>query len=396
VTRRILVVDSDFAFATMLKEGLERGSDFEAVAVHTGSDALQSVIEQPFSLVIIDMGVRDIRPGTLVRAIREAKPNMRIMLIPLFGQELPPSAQALNIQGILPKPFFMDELPVIVEAALGVEPGQAVPLAAASSPAIPGSEAELALDLGLEAEPTLDLGLEAEPALDLGLEAEPTLDLGLEAEPTLDLGLEAEPALDLGLEAEPALDLGLEAEPALDLGLEAEPEAPALEMEPPPVAEPEPPPAEPTPPPAEERVLERPAAPPLPSFPYTSALRRKVKDVDKLLDELNREVRAEAILVTSGGELIAFAGVLGRERSEELAAVVAEGAQATARVAGFLGEPDGRFEQSLHQGSEYTMFSLSPAEGLVLSMALSSTTPLGIIRYNALRTGKALLKLAGL
>jgi CheY-like chemotaxis protein len=346
VTRRILVVDSDFAFATMLKEGLERGSDFEAVAVHTGSDALQSVIEQPFSLVIIDMGVRDIRPGTLVRAIREAKPNMRIMLIPLFGQELPPSAQALNIQGILPKPFFMDELPVIVEAALGVEPGQAVPLAAASSPAIPGSEAELALDLGLE--------------------------------------------------AEPALDLGLEAEPALDLGLEAEPEAPALEMEPPPVAEPEPSPAEPTPPPAEERVLERPAAPPLPSFPYTSALRRKVKDVDKLLDELNREVRAEAILVTSGGELIAFAGVLGRERSEELAAVVAEGAQATARVAGFLGEPDGRFEQSLHQGSEYTMFSLSPAEGLVLSMALSSTTPLGIIRYNALRTGKALLKLAGL
>jgi CheY-like chemotaxis protein len=357
VERRILVVDPDVAFATMLKEGLESSGDYDATAVNTGTDALQSIIEQkqPFSLVIIDMGVRDIRPGTLVRAIREAKPNMRILLIPLIGQELPPSAQALNVQGVLPKPFFMGELPNIIEAAFGLEAGQPAPLPQAPAPS---AEPEPALDLGLD----LGLGLEAEPSI----APEPALDLGL------DLGLEAEPSI----APEPALDLGL------DLGLEAEP---------PPIAELEPTPPEPAPLPVEQPA----AAPALSTFSHTSALRRKMKDIERLLDDLNREVRAEAILVTSGGELVAFAGVLGRERTEELATLVAGGAQTSARVASFLGEPEGRFEQSLHQGNEYTLFSLSPAEGLVISLALSSTTPLGIIRYNTLRTGKALLKLAG-
>jgi CheY-like chemotaxis protein len=383
----------------MLKEGLEKSGDYEVMAVHTGTDALQSIIEQkqPFSLAIIDMGVRDIRPGTLVRAIREARSNMRIMLIPLFGQELPPSAQALNIQGVLPKPFFMGELPNLIEAAFATGSGQPTPLPKAPSPAaalsmVSEPEPEPFLDIFAEARPPAAPEPEPEPALDIFAEA--VLSIGPapepEPEPLLDIFAEAGPSI--ASEPEAALDIFQEAEPAIVSVPEPEPEpAPVPEVKPPPTTRPEPTPAQPAPPP-----VEQPAAPAPPPFPYAGELRRKVKEVDGLLDDLNREVRAEAILVTSGGELIAFAGVLGRERSEELAAVVAEGAQATARVAGFLGEPDGRFEQSLHQGSEYTMFSLSPAEGLVLSMALSSTTPLGIIRYNALRTGKALLKLAGL
>ena len=50
----ILVVDSDEGFGTMLKEGLQNSGHYSATCAHSGSDALQAVVEQNFDLVIID------------------------------------------------------------------------------------------------------------------------------------------------------------------------------------------------------------------------------------------------------------------------------------------------------------------------------------------------------
>ena len=101
----------------------------------------------------------------------------------------------------------------------------------------------------------------------------------------------------------------------------------------------------------------------------------------RLIDDLNREVRAEAILLIVGPELIAQAGMLSQERCYELAMLVAQSSQAAVQAARFLGEPAGRFAQSLHEGEEYRLYSLSLSEGISLSLALSSNVPLGIIRH---------------
>ena len=310
MTHSILVVDSDDAFSTILKEGLESTGEYRVSTVHAGGDALESVVERPFDMVIVDMGLPDVKPVTLVRAIREAKPSMRLMLIPLLGQQIPNELQDVDIQGILPKPFFVGDLPNIVSEAIAT----GMPLPPASS------------------KPELKV---AAPARS-GVAA-----LGEEASATA-----------------------------------AAPEPPPLEEMPM------------SPPPVDTQAGAS-------AYPkeLMATLQAKEGEIVLLLKDLNREVRAESIMVTLGAELVAFSGLLGREQAANLAALVATTTEAAARAAAFLGEPEGRFEQSLLEGAEYRLYSLRVSEGLLLSLALSSDVPLGSLRYRTRQTAEELLEL---
>jgi len=110
-------------------------------------------------------------------------------------------------------------------------------------------------------------------------------------------------------------------------------------------------------------------------------LRANESEILRSLDDLNVEVRAEAILLIAGGELIAQAGMLDRQHCEELTMLVAQSSQAAAQAAKFLGEKGGAFTQSLHEGEEYRLYTLTLSEGILLSLALSSNVPLGMIRH---------------
>ena len=308
MAHNILVVDSDQAFATILKESLEATGDFRVTLTCIGSDALESVVEQPFDMVVVDMGLQDIRPITLVKAIREAKPSIRLMLIPLFGQQIPSELDDLKIQGILPKPFFVGDLPDMVSKAMVADAPE--PL----TPSVP--ELKIAV-------PTRQNGGSSAPG----------------------------PAV--------VEESSLEGE--------AKPESVAP-----------------------------PAGVPTFSPEALSRLQTKEPQMVQLLKSLNREVRAESIMVTLSAQLVAFAGLLSREQTARLAKLVAESTDAAAQAATFLGEPDGRFEQSMHEGAEYRLYSLSLGEGLVLSLALSSDIPLGTLRYRARQTAEELLELLSL
>lgn len=124
-----------------------------------------------------------------------------------------------------------------------------------------------------------------------------------------------------------------------------------------------------------------PAAQPQISQETIRFLRANETEILRLLDDLNREVRAEAILLIAGAELIAQAGLLSRVQCQELTMLVSSSSQAAAQAARFLGERAGRFAQSLHEGAEYRLYSLSLADGILLSLALSSNVPLGMIRH---------------
>jgi CheY-like chemotaxis protein len=320
VAYNILVVDSDQAFATILKEGLETNGNYRVTLTQSGSDALESVVERPFDLVIVDMGLQGVKPVTLVKAIREAKPAMRLMLIPLFGQQIPAELRELKMQGFLPKPFFVGDLPRLVGEALNIE--------------TPPSPAPSVPELKVVAPPPRDV----------------------------------KPAAPVKESPAPLATVAVPPPPAT-----GEPQSgPQVEEAPPPLPKPE-----------------------APSFsPATLArLQAKEQQIVQLLKSLNREVRAESIMVTLGTQLIAFAGLLSREQAANLAKLVADSTDAAAKMATFLGEPSARFEQSMHEGAEYRMYSLSVGEGLVLSLALSSDTPLGTLRYRARQTAEELLEL---
>jgi CheY-like chemotaxis protein len=281
----ILVVDCDEGFGLMLREGLENSGHYSAQCVHTGSGALQAVVEENFDLVIVDVALTDMSPGTLIKAVHEAKDELKIMVIPLIGQALPQAIEELGINGVLTKPFFVGDLPDLIDEALGrrrnpevSSPPASPPMAADGPPVVPQDEAVA---------------------------------------------------------------------PVAELVTEAPPPSVVVTV----------------------------------SSDTVRYLRANEAEILRLLDDLNREVRAEAILLIAGAELIAQAGMLAREQCQELAKLVAQSAQAAAQAAHFLGEPAGRFTQSLHEGDAYRLYSLSLGEGIVLSLALSSNVPLGMIRH---------------
>lgn len=120
---KILVVDRNEAFATMLKEMLESEGHYTAEVAHRGSEALALLGRYPFDLTIVDMDLEpaDMGYGELILSIRQAQPTMRLVIIPLSGDDLPPQARRLGIQGVLSKPFFADDLLPRIQEALSRE-----------------------------------------------------------------------------------------------------------------------------------------------------------------------------------------------------------------------------------------------------------------------------------
>ncbi|MDY6876596.1 MAG: response regulator [Chloroflexota bacterium] len=129
MTCRILIVDSNTAFATMLQESLEQGIDCHVTVTDGEGEALQVLAANDFDLAIVDLGLTDPDGATLARTLRQQQTDLRLMLIPLLGKELPPELSDMDVQGILPKPFFLPELPGLIADALaqpwGGEPSRA-------------------------------------------------------------------------------------------------------------------------------------------------------------------------------------------------------------------------------------------------------------------------------
>ena len=143
---RILVVDRNEAFATMLKEMLEADGGYQVSVARRGSDALALLQDGRFALTIIDMDLDpdDLDYRDLIPRVREVQPAARLMLIPLMGESLPSEVHQLGIQGILSKPFFADDLLPGIEDALNKKVSLAVPPPApAPSPAAHPVSAEI-------------------------------------------------------------------------------------------------------------------------------------------------------------------------------------------------------------------------------------------------------------
>jgi len=118
MTYRILIVDSNEAFATMLQESLEQSGDCRVTVTTDGDKALQALIAAEFDLAIVDLGLTDPDGATVARTLRQQRADLRLMLIPLVGEELPSELADLDVQGVLPKPFFLPELPGRIADAL--------------------------------------------------------------------------------------------------------------------------------------------------------------------------------------------------------------------------------------------------------------------------------------
>jgi CheY-like chemotaxis protein/predicted regulator of Ras-like GTPase activity (Roadblock/LC7/MglB family) len=118
-----IVVDPNAAFATLLTEELQR-LGYDTTACGSGGEALASARAQQPDMALLDMALERPDALTVARQLRSIHPGMRLMFIPLMGEKLQLDGDAPPFQGVLPKPFFLPELPQHIQAALEVPVGR--------------------------------------------------------------------------------------------------------------------------------------------------------------------------------------------------------------------------------------------------------------------------------
>jgi hypothetical protein len=142
-----------------------------------------------------------------------------------------------------------------------------------------------------------------------------------------------------------------------------------------------------------EEIAPPPARPREAVADLVKRLQQKSVEIERHLTNLAFDLSAESILLTCEAELVAHAGNISKEQSQELAILVSESFTSVGRVAQLLGEPDGRFELSQNEGSEYSFYSRSVTTEVVLSVALRAETPPGTVRYITKQTADKLAQL---
>ena len=316
----ILIVDGNEGFATLLQQSLEQDGEYHAVLTTNADDALRALSSTSFDLAIVDLGLENPDGITLARTMRQQKADLRLMLIPIEGDTLPPGAADLNAQGILPKPFFLPELPDRIADAL------AKPASSANASAM------LAIEQAIAENPRATQPIVTDPAL-------------------------------------------------------LDPKITPIVAEPKPAAESK------AAPPAASKPKKDSASKgkrsPSSKADNTAEIREHIPEIVQEMNALAQDVNAIVVLLSCKGRLLSHTGAISVQDAVGLAQATTENWRTAARTAEILGQELSHFEQST-EGGEHTLYSLAVIEDIILSIALNTSVPLGMIRHRAKSTADTL------
>lgn len=132
----MLIVDPDAAFATVLAGAIEDLGTYQATAVTSLDEALAELRAREYAMAIVDVAGLGLAPPEVAGRLRAVRPDLRLMWVQGNEDE---AWQDGEVQGLLPKPFFVGELPGLLEEALR-RPWPAGESARPASPAGPPPE----------------------------------------------------------------------------------------------------------------------------------------------------------------------------------------------------------------------------------------------------------------
>jgi len=342
----ILVVDPNEPFAILLSEELKR-EGYTVDMCLRGADALMLARRQHLDLAILDMALADPDAIELAQALRETDATLRLMLIPLMGETLSPRAATLVVQGVLPKPFFLPELPGLIEAALGTSVD-------GTAPAVP-----------VEAPP---------PATAAPEPAAPPPDENI-------FGPE--------VDVEPVIQIT----PRAEMPKQPEKVEPVRPPVPPPPAPVQVAPSVKTAPPQAPAAVPHAPAEDEEGYgiSYDAFVAHRL-EVERAMNVLLNDVGADAVLLTFGGGLLTWVGGLDQPEAESISRAIIHGWRTSAEVARILGREQVRFEQSI-AGGDYMLYALSVEVNAIMGVAVRGSAPLGLMRHHARTTVEQIARL---
>lgn len=120
----------------------------------------------------------------------------------------------------------------------------------------------------------------------------------------------------------------------------------------------------------------------------------QTKQIDRCLLQLADHIAAPLVMLADvSGRLILYRGRLPASQSTGLAALAAASFAASTEIGNFLGLPKG-FKQQLHEGSVADLYTIAVGPELLLIIAFTKQTMLGMVRLFATQTQQELLQLA--
>jgi DNA-binding NtrC family response regulator len=120
VTPRVLVVDDESLIRWSVAETLA-GRRIRAIQASDGASAIRLIAteSQPFEVVVLDLRLPDVSDLSLLAKVRELSPASRVIIMTAFGSaDVAARAVELGAMKIVHKPFELDDLAALVEAAL--------------------------------------------------------------------------------------------------------------------------------------------------------------------------------------------------------------------------------------------------------------------------------------
>ncbi len=120
-TTRVLIVEDEPDIAGLMKHALERGGELNVEIVNTGAAALKSVMEEPPSLVLLDLNLPFIDGLEVCRLLRGREASAAIPIIMVTARVSETDRVAgleLGADDYITKPFSLRELVARVRAVL--------------------------------------------------------------------------------------------------------------------------------------------------------------------------------------------------------------------------------------------------------------------------------------
>jgi CheY-like chemotaxis protein len=104
------VIDDEEDVRAVLSDALV-AEGHQVTPVPTASEGLQALRQEPFDVVITDLGMPGMTGWEVGQAVRTIRPSTPVILITGWGEQLDPDERARSgIRAVLPKPFEMDQL----------------------------------------------------------------------------------------------------------------------------------------------------------------------------------------------------------------------------------------------------------------------------------------------
>jgi DNA-binding NtrC family response regulator len=109
---RLLIAEDEDTLSYFLRQSLEDSTPpFKVEVVAGGDEALKRVVSNRFDLMIVDLRLPDMDGLSLIKAVRQFDPFMKVIVMTAYGSpETEKEVRTLGIHGFVTKPFVVEEM----------------------------------------------------------------------------------------------------------------------------------------------------------------------------------------------------------------------------------------------------------------------------------------------